>query len=281
MAADLPGLVQQIAHYEARLQADPGSRAFLPLADLYRRAGRLEQARQILSRGLAGDPDCLSARVLFGEVLAGLGEEDAARRELTAVLDRDRDNLVALRLLAEDAAARGDWQRARECQERLLRLLPEASGVRSALEETRRRLAAASTSPADAPGGPAGGGGEAQPRAPVEEGTAAGSGLETPTLAELYRRQGHRAKARAILERILAVSPQRADALAVLARLETEESALSTAGLAEPAGQPAAAASQRPAADQTAAGDRQEDLQRFRLWLESDAQKTSPRDDRG
>lgn len=279
MAADLPGLVQQIAHYEARLQADPGSRAFLPLADLYRRAGRLEQARQILSRGLAGDPDCLSARVLFGEVLAGLGEEDAARRELTAVLDRDRDNLVALRLLGEDAAARGDWQRARECQERLLRLLPEASGVRSALEETRRRLAAARTSPTDAPGGPAGGGGEARP--PVEEGTAAGSGLETPTLAELYRRQGHRAKAREILERILAVSPQRADALAVLARLETEESALSTADLAEPAGQPAAAASQRPAADQAAAGDRQEDLQRFRLWLESDAQKTSPRGDRG
>ncbi|MDD5720229.1 MAG: tetratricopeptide repeat protein, partial [Candidatus Krumholzibacteria bacterium] len=85
MPADLPGLAQQIAHFESRLQADPASRVFLPLADLYRRAGELDRARQLLSEGLANDPDFLSARTALGEVLMLLGQATAARIELQAV----------------------------------------------------------------------------------------------------------------------------------------------------------------------------------------------------
>ncbi len=272
MNFELPGLGQQIAHFEARLAADPGSRAYLPLADLFRRAGQLEQARQVLARGLAADPACVSARVLHGEVLAGLGRQAEARSELQGVLQRDPDNLVALRLLGEDAAARRDWSRAREFQERLLRLTPEAAEVRLALKETRRQLAAGADAAAPA-------GGRSAPadvpfvaeRSDRTSRPAAVSGFETPTLADLYRRQGHHARAREILARILAVNPGRPDALEILARLEDDEAKAQGA----PAGATAAAPAEPPGAAQSAAtglraaaNHRDEDLLRFRRWLD-------------
>jgi tetratricopeptide (TPR) repeat protein len=266
MSLNLPGLLQQIAHFEARLRTDPDSRAFLPLSDLYRRAGQLVQARDLLRRGLARDPDCVSARVLLGQVLAELRETPAADRELEAVLARDPDNLVALKLLGRAAAERGDWARARELLERLVRLLPEAAEVREALREARQRVGEAPASPQAAaaaapPPGPAA-------EAPSAELAAPGAGLATPTLADLYRRQGHTAKAREILARILAAEPGRADALAVLARLDETDAQPPI----DPGGAPEGPAERtlgRPAA---AGGVREADLQRFRHWLDGAAE---------
>lgn len=288
MATDFPGLSQQIAHFEARILADPGSRVYLPLADLYRRAGKLSEARQVLVRGLSRDAACLSARVLLGVVLTDLGEHETARRELQAVLDRDPDNLLALRIMGDDAAAHADWARAAELMERLLRLLPDDPDVRNALRRYRERrsaevegsiaqdeIPAVQEEPLQRPGGQ-----PAVQHAPAEEQPSgerlpASIGVETPTLADLYRRQGHFEKARQIIDRILAIDPQRSDALAVLARLEQD--------LADPATRTDSPQVESPAAlreDATpevirppSAPERGEDLLRFRRWIEGEADR--------
>jgi elongation factor P len=250
MAADLPGLAQQIAHFESRLQVDPGSRAFLALADLYRRAGKFDRARQLLSEGLKAHPGFVSARVVYGDVLMSLGDLTAARVELQAVLARDPDNILALQLLVRDAASRREWRTACELAERLLRLQPEAAEVRTTLRKARSELAQRSQAARPA-----------RPTAPPPTAAAAeepagvlaiGNGFETPTLADLYRRQGHPEKARAILERILAAEPDRTDALEVLARLDADEAPGSPAPKPPPAAQ-ASQASQGSAPEPVAA----------------------------
>ena len=275
MAPDLPGLVQQIAHFEARLQSDPGSRVFLPLADLYRRAGRLSEARRILEAGLEDHPGFVTARAALGLVLAEMGEAADARAALGEVLQADPDNLLALRLLAADAGDRGQWDDACRHYERLLRLEPEAPAVRHGLREARAKRDAAVATPATptSPAPPTTPEPAAEPTAPASAGAptpaapAAPGGFETPTLAELYLRQGHVEKARVILERILAADPGREDARRVLAKVEAASTAPAPAGDGGEApgeGKPLAAAGNGGGADPAVGRE----LDRFRSWLD-------------
>jgi tetratricopeptide (TPR) repeat protein len=287
MPSHLPGLAQQIAYYEQRLRRDPESRAFLALADLYRRASRHDAARELLEHGLARHPRFVSARAALGLVLAEMGEDGRARQELSAVLQVDPDHLLARRLLGREALRRERWAEACEHYEHLLRQEPEDAEVRRALREARDRLeqvaprsaAAAAGEPATAAGASGGtadrSGRQSTAAAPEAGGLAVGNGFETPTLAELYLRQGHPEKAREILERILAADPERPDARDVLDRLQ--------AGATDPA---SGASGNEPAAAEAAAGEashptarrdrpgpsrpggREQDLERFRGWLE-------------
>ena len=271
MAPDRPGIAQQIAHFEDRLREDPGSRAFLPLADLYRRTGELDHARALLERGLERHPEFVAARVALGMVCHEQDDADGAREALEAVIAVDADNLVALALLTREAADRQDWTRAAALGERWLRLAPEDGEARDAVREARRRLelpaAAAATAgtiekvtpprrttPAGATSRPAANGGEAE-----------GEGFESPTLADLYLRQGHPDKARMIVERILAADPDRGDAREVLERIEARGDA-TAARPAEPTReeQPRQGPTSAPAR-----GEGNQELQRFRAWLDA------------
>jgi len=284
MAPDLPGIVQQIAHFETRIAADPGSRVFLPLADLYRRVGKLEDARRILECGLQRHPGFVTARAALGLVLSEQGEDAPARRALGAVLAVDPDNLLALKLLGREAVASQEWRTACDHLERLLRLEPENREVRENLTRARGELERQESATAPAPG----------PMTPRSVAVESGSGgLETPTLAQLYLHQGHPEKARLILERILAADPERQDALEVLARVKAAENAETAEKTAEKTGEtrarqdadgdrPAtpdgAAKPPAPARSQAAgsAQDRSEDLDRFRAWLDATSEQRDP-----
>ncbi len=264
MIPDLPGLVQQIAHFENRLASDSGSRVFLPLADLYRRAGKLEDARRILVEGLDQHPNFVTARAALGLVLSELGDAAAAREALNAVLQIDPDNVLALRLLGREAVERSAWPEACEHFERLLRLEPEDRDVRDGLREARRQLDQMTPMEPEPVVMTAARPGPMTPHSVAVADDA--MGFETPTLAELYLRQGHPEKARVILERILASEPQRQDALAILARLENVAEVPPVAAAA--AEESAAAMPLRVAAASQPQG-RGEELDRFRAWLDA------------
>lgn len=242
-----PDLNQQIAHFEDRLRLDPDSRAFVPLADLYRRTGQLAHARDLLRNGVARHPQFLTARVALGLVLSELGEAEDAQQVMLGVLERDADNLLALRLMAATASSRGEWDDAVALSERLVRLSPEDREARELLQTARRRLQA---------------GDDPVPvSAPVEPDSSS-RGFESPTLAELYLRQGHPDKARVIVERILAADPERADARRVLARIEAH--ATGGAEYQQPLVSQANGESV-PASPPQA----ERDLDRFRNWLDA------------
>lgn len=243
MSPDVPGLAQQIAYFEDRLRLDPQSRAFVALADLYRRTERPVLARDLLREGLQHHPGFVSARVTLALVLADLGEVVQARQEMDAVLADDADNLSALRFLVTDAERQQQWERATPHAERLIRLAPDDRQARRVLQRSRNpEVAPAPPLEAAAPGDP--------------------TGFVTPTLAELYLRQGHLEKARLICQRILAMEPDREDARSLLERVESQEQA------AAPARPPVEAqANGRPR--RGAAAPQGSEIDRFRSWLDA------------
>lgn len=98
----------RIRDLEQKLAAMPGSRAFVALADEYRRAGRLPEALTTLQAGLAVHPSYLSAQVAVARVYQEMGRGPEAIEAFNRVLAIDRENLVAAKSLAEIYQADGN-----------------------------------------------------------------------------------------------------------------------------------------------------------------------------
>ncbi|NOT24919.1 MAG: hypothetical protein HOP16_02345 [Acidobacteria bacterium] len=84
-----------------RVQQDPASIAFAPLAEELRRAGDNFEAVRVCLAGLEHHPAFLSARVTLGRALAALEQFQEARTEFEYVLRVAPDNLLASRSLTE------------------------------------------------------------------------------------------------------------------------------------------------------------------------------------
>jgi tetratricopeptide (TPR) repeat protein len=91
-----------------RIQEDPASLAFAPLAEELRRAGRAREAVGVCRTGLAIHPEYLTARATLGRALLDLGQLDDAFAELTAVLAVAPDHLSALKGVEEIRRRRGE-----------------------------------------------------------------------------------------------------------------------------------------------------------------------------
>jgi tetratricopeptide (TPR) repeat protein len=98
----------RIQELRRRVQQDPASLAFAPLAEELRRAGRLAEAIDICRRGLARHPEYLSGRATLGRALLDHGELEASLTELAAVLAAAPEHLAALKGVADIHARRGD-----------------------------------------------------------------------------------------------------------------------------------------------------------------------------
>jgi tetratricopeptide (TPR) repeat protein len=104
-------LLQQIY----RSDLDPQGRAFVPLADAYRRDGDLARALEIIQKGLDAHPDFASAHMVAGWVHRSLSEPDDAMRSFERVLDLDEGNSLARAAIAELI----DDQRARAYKDKM------------------------------------------------------------------------------------------------------------------------------------------------------------------
>jgi tetratricopeptide (TPR) repeat protein len=107
---------------EARLQAlrkrweTEKSTAFLPLAEEYRRLGRLREAIDVLENGLKGNPTYTSGLVALGRCRLESGDPAGAAGVLERVVAQDPEQLVASKLLIEAYLRTG---RSREARRRL------------------------------------------------------------------------------------------------------------------------------------------------------------------
>lgn len=146
----------RIRELRRRIQQDPASLAFAPLAEELRRAGRLAEAVQTCRTGLARHPEYASARATLGRALLDQGELDAALDELSAVLAVAPEHLAALRGLAEIHHRQGRSGEALAACRRALDLAREdADLVRLAaeLEQAVPAGEAPAAATSDAPGG--------------------------------------------------------------------------------------------------------------------------------
>ncbi len=100
--------VTRLEELKRLLQRDPTSRQFLALAEEYRRHGKYRDAVITLERGLAMHQTSVAGHVALGKTYQQLDRLEDAIRSFTNALRIDRENLVAIRQLAEVYLARGD-----------------------------------------------------------------------------------------------------------------------------------------------------------------------------
>jgi len=185
MSAD--SLQQRIRVCRQRFAAAPDSRAFAPLADNLRQAGHYEEALTMLEEGLVRHPGYQAALVILGHTLLDTDRSAHARKVLQTVLENDGENIVALRLLTEDARSRQVWREAIPLLEKLAVLDPDDERWPLALQEAQANRDVA------------------DPAEVLE------TSFATLTLVDIYLAQGYRAKAMTALRQMAANEPHRDD----------------------------------------------------------------------
>ncbi|HEV7487802.1 MAG TPA: tetratricopeptide repeat protein [Thermoanaerobaculia bacterium] len=96
-----PGITAKIEELQFRIKTDPKSRLFFPLAEEFRKNGKLAEAEQVLRTGLGVHATYLSAWVSLGRVLREQHKNAEAVEALKTALQVDPGNVVAARLLAD------------------------------------------------------------------------------------------------------------------------------------------------------------------------------------
>jgi tetratricopeptide (TPR) repeat protein len=130
-------------------ERDPAGRAFAPLADAYRKAGRIPEALRILRDGISKHPDFVTGHVVAAQLYVeqGLAAEGAiaARR----ALELDGENVSALRSLLRALDETGAVQEAEGIRSLLTALEPdfEPDWTSPAPGEEAEQLAEAALAP--------------------------------------------------------------------------------------------------------------------------------------
>jgi tetratricopeptide (TPR) repeat protein len=101
-------LAVAMRRHEERLARDPSSLAFAPLADLYRKVGRTQDAIALCRQGLARYPQYTTARLILARTLLAEGMPDEAMSELRTILEVTPKDVQCLRLASEIERRRGN-----------------------------------------------------------------------------------------------------------------------------------------------------------------------------
>ncbi len=123
--------LEEIEKLRAKLEKDPDSKVFLPLAEEYRKEGMLDEAIEVLQKGLSKYPQYTSARVALGKIYFEKGETEKAKEAFEEVIKTVPDNLFAQRKLAEIYFNEGNLERALMHYEKVLELNPLDEEVQS------------------------------------------------------------------------------------------------------------------------------------------------------
>jgi len=131
----------EIDKLEARFRDNPKGRNFAPLADAYRKAGLIDNAIDLCQNGLTLHPDYVSAYIVYARCLVDKKDDTAALGVFKQVLDLDRDNIIALRGLAELAERNGKYEEEVEWLSRLLNVDPMNGDAAESLVRAKGKVA--------------------------------------------------------------------------------------------------------------------------------------------
>lgn len=222
-------LEKELVRLTERHAAAPEGRAFAPLADCYRKLGRLDEAVELCAQGLERHPGYSTAVVILGKIHRDRNEPAAAREAFDRVLELDPMNLLARAELARLFERQDLRYEALEQWRQLFQHDPSSQEAEDAIErlEIIEREESPAPEPEDENAGVEGTAAAAEPerveatpppadeeppavlQAQLEEpeepprGPATLSGPATPTLARIYYEQGFKAKALEVYERVL------------------------------------------------------------------------------
>lgn len=113
MAKDDAGNAE-IEEYTKKLSSNPESLVFVPLAEVYRKSGLLDQAIETCLKGLQNHPSYMSARMVLGRAYLEKEMYDEAATELQKVSAADANNIMAHSLLGQVYMKQGKFAGAVE-----------------------------------------------------------------------------------------------------------------------------------------------------------------------
>jgi tetratricopeptide (TPR) repeat protein len=93
--------LKDIEKLKERVDKDPNTKLFVPLAEEYKKEGMLDEAISVLLGGIERQPGYMSARVSLGKIYLEKGMMNEARSEFENVIKSIPDNLYAHKKLAE------------------------------------------------------------------------------------------------------------------------------------------------------------------------------------
>jgi tetratricopeptide (TPR) repeat protein len=128
------------------LAKEPGSKAFIPLAEEYGKAGMWQEAAAVLEDGLKAYPNFITAMVALGRTYDQLSQPVKAKAMLEEAVRLSPENLRAHRTLAKIYSAEGAKDAALRSCGVILAVNPhdqEALSVRAAMGTLERRTVAA------------------------------------------------------------------------------------------------------------------------------------------
>src|SRR5580658_3891495 len=131
----------EINELKKKLEENPDSLVFAPLADAYRKQASLDEAFNICKKGLEKHPNYTSARVVLGRIYQEQEKIEQALAEFKKVLETDPENLMAHSLLGEIYVSRGDHQAAIEEYQKILTLNPDDDEIQDALKQAIEKAA--------------------------------------------------------------------------------------------------------------------------------------------
>jgi tetratricopeptide (TPR) repeat protein len=115
---------EDIERLKDKVNKDPNSKLFIPLAEEYKKAGMFDEAIEVLTKGLERQPDYMSARVSLGKIYIERGMLEEARDEFEKVVSSIPDNLYAHKRLAEIYRDLGEQDKAIKEFKTVLKLNP-------------------------------------------------------------------------------------------------------------------------------------------------------------
>src|SRR5919112_171096 len=155
----------------ARLAEEPGSLAFLELAEALRRRGQVDAAYKVARGGLARYPSLADAHDLMARVLSDQGELAGAFDAWSSALQLDPMRTSALKGIAFLYFRAGDAASAMAHLERALEVDPDDASIRQAIARLGPEVRPAREAPATLA--------SATP-APADSAAAAGAEVEDP-----------------------------------------------------------------------------------------------------
>jgi tetratricopeptide (TPR) repeat protein len=130
--------LEDIERLKEKIEKDPDSKLFVPLAEEYKKAGMLDEAIEALSKGLDRQPTYLSARVSLAKIYIEKGMLNEARDEFEKVTQVIPDNLYAHKKLAEIFRDLGEDEKAIYEFKTVLKLNPSDEWATSNLSDLEK-----------------------------------------------------------------------------------------------------------------------------------------------
>jgi tetratricopeptide (TPR) repeat protein len=118
-----------VLSYENRITENPRSMIFARLADSYRKRGDIQQAIDVCSKGLTNHPDSITGRIILGRCYLEQEKTDDAVNEFISVIEHDRRNQVAVKMLADFFARQGLKDKAGDLYAYLSLMDPSNSSI--------------------------------------------------------------------------------------------------------------------------------------------------------